>query len=70
MLAFLLKIENDNLYFGKMIYPIFNCKQNPVDSFPCYATWDIALLSIGTILCIYVLISAVLDIIRNKKKIK
>ncbi|MFA6251947.1 MAG: hypothetical protein WCX74_00865 [Candidatus Paceibacterota bacterium] len=60
-IAFLLRQENEHLYFGKAIYSVFPCGQNPENSFPCYANWDIALLAIGFILCICLLISAIID---------
>ncbi|MCK9578508.1 hypothetical protein M0R01_03385 [bacterium] len=64
----MLKKENDSLYFGKAMYSIFPCGQDPANSFPCYANWDIGILIIGIFVCACLLISAIIDVIKYDKK--
>jgi len=65
--AFLLKKENENLYFGKAVNSVFSCSQDPANSFPCYGNWDIWLMIIGLIICISLLVSAVIDFIKSRR---
>ncbi|MFA5080339.1 MAG: hypothetical protein WC472_01805 [Candidatus Paceibacterota bacterium] len=67
LLTFFLKKENDYFYFGKTINSVFPCNQDVVNSFPCYANWDIGLILIGLLCCCFLLISAIIDLTKHKK---